>query len=125
MLSLCSFRKGHNYVTSVSFCLFWETLPPTPFLKLEGLLLSSLFLTWPSQVILLGQWEISSCLRIAIFLCRERQAASKQVRRAEKKLKDILLQVDDERRNAEQFKDQVCIVICSTGEFSGGRISLL
>lgn len=45
-----------------------------------------------------------------MFLCRERQAASKQVRRAEKKLKDILLQVDDERRNAEQFKDQVCTV---------------
>ncbi|NXH17795.1 MYH9 protein, partial [Bucco capensis] len=37
---------------------------------------------------------------------KERQVASKQVRRAEKKLKDILLQVDDERRNAEQFKDQ-------------------
>ncbi|XP_068799377.1 myosin-9 [Struthio camelus] len=37
---------------------------------------------------------------------KERQAASKQVRRAEKKLKDILLQVDDERRNAEQYKDQ-------------------
>lgn len=40
---------------------------------------------------------------------RERQAASKQVRRAEKKLKDVLLQVDDERRSAEQFKDQVCV----------------
>ena len=39
---------------------------------------------------------------------RERQAACKQVRRAEKKLKDVLLQVDDERRNAEQYKDQVC-----------------
>lgn len=39
---------------------------------------------------------------------RERQAASKQVRRTEKKLKDVLLQVEDERRNAEQFKDQVC-----------------
>lgn len=39
---------------------------------------------------------------------RERQAACKQTRRAEKKLKDVLLQVDDERRNAEQFKDQVC-----------------
>uniref|UniRef100_A0A8D2D9K2 Myosin-9 n=1 Tax=Sciurus vulgaris TaxID=55149 RepID=A0A8D2D9K2_SCIVU len=37
---------------------------------------------------------------------KERQAASKQVRRAEKKLKDVLLQVDDERRNAEQYKDQ-------------------
>lgn len=37
---------------------------------------------------------------------KERQAASKQVRRTEKKLKDVLLQVEDERRNAEQFKDQ-------------------
>ncbi|XP_050782225.1 myosin-9 [Gopherus flavomarginatus] len=38
---------------------------------------------------------------------KERQAAGKQVRRAEKKLKDVLLQVDDERRNTEQYKDQV------------------
>ncbi|KAL4681616.1 myosin-9 [Rhinopithecus roxellana] len=37
---------------------------------------------------------------------KERQAACKQVRRTEKKLKDVLLQVDDERRNAEQYKDQ-------------------
>ncbi|KAM9389891.1 myosin-9 [Phaethornis superciliosus] len=37
---------------------------------------------------------------------KERLLARKEVRRAEKKLKDILLQVDDERRNAEQFKDQ-------------------
>lgn len=37
---------------------------------------------------------------------KERQAACKQTRRAEKKLKDVLLQVDDERRSAEQFKDQ-------------------
>uniref|UniRef100_A0A1W7RFJ1 Myosin-9 n=1 Tax=Agkistrodon contortrix contortrix TaxID=8713 RepID=A0A1W7RFJ1_AGKCO len=38
---------------------------------------------------------------------KERQAASKQVRRTEKKLKDVMLQVEDERRNAEQHKDQV------------------
>ncbi|XP_031419982.1 myosin-9a isoform X2 [Clupea harengus] len=37
---------------------------------------------------------------------RERQVASKLVRRSEKRLKEILLQVDDERRNTEQFKDQ-------------------
>uniref|UniRef100_A0A8D0H4I8 Myosin-9 n=1 Tax=Sphenodon punctatus TaxID=8508 RepID=A0A8D0H4I8_SPHPU len=37
---------------------------------------------------------------------KERQASSKQVRRAEKKLKEVLLQVDDERRNSEQYKDQ-------------------
>ncbi|KAG7491612.1 hypothetical protein MATL_G00005540 [Megalops atlanticus] len=37
---------------------------------------------------------------------RERQQASKLVRRTEKKLKEALLQVDDERRNTEQYKDQ-------------------
>nr|XP_015800693.2 myosin-9 isoform X2 [Nothobranchius furzeri] len=37
---------------------------------------------------------------------RERQTATKLVRRTEKKMKEILLQVDDERRNAEQHKDQ-------------------
>ncbi|KAM4021870.1 myosin-9 isoform 1-T1 [Anomaloglossus baeobatrachus] len=37
---------------------------------------------------------------------KERQSASKQVRRTEKKLKDVLMQIDDERRNSEQYKDQ-------------------
>lgn len=37
---------------------------------------------------------------------KERQAASKQVRRTEKKLKDVLMQMEDERRNSEQYKDQ-------------------
>uniref|UniRef100_A0A668A6M0 Myosin-9 n=1 Tax=Myripristis murdjan TaxID=586833 RepID=A0A668A6M0_9TELE len=37
---------------------------------------------------------------------RERQAATKLVRRTEKKLKEVILQVDDERRNTEQYKDQ-------------------
>ncbi|MBN3312097.1 MYH9 protein, partial [Atractosteus spatula] len=37
---------------------------------------------------------------------RERQQASKLVRRSEKKLKEVILQVDDERRSSEQFKDQ-------------------
>ncbi|XP_040892481.1 myosin-9-like isoform X1 [Toxotes jaculatrix] len=37
---------------------------------------------------------------------KERQQASRLVRRTEKKLKEVLLQVDDERRNTEQFKDQ-------------------
>ncbi|XP_062387896.1 myosin-9 isoform X2 [Sardina pilchardus] len=37
---------------------------------------------------------------------RERQQASKLVRRTEKKLKEVVLQVDDERRSAEQYKDQ-------------------
>ncbi|XP_070583654.1 myosin-10-like isoform X3 [Erythrolamprus reginae] len=38
---------------------------------------------------------------------RERMLSGKLVRRAEKKLKEVLLQVDEERRNADQFKDQV------------------
>ncbi|XP_036407940.1 myosin-9-like isoform X1 [Megalops cyprinoides] len=37
---------------------------------------------------------------------RERQSASKLLRRTEKKLKEVCLQVDDERRNTEQYKDQ-------------------
>uniref|UniRef100_A0A3P8ZWK1 Myosin-9 n=1 Tax=Esox lucius TaxID=8010 RepID=A0A3P8ZWK1_ESOLU len=37
---------------------------------------------------------------------KERQQASKLVRRTEKKLKEVILQVDDERRNTEQYKDQ-------------------
>lgn len=40
---------------------------------------------------------------------RERQQASKLVRRTEKKLKEVILQVDDERRNTEQYKDQVTL----------------
>ncbi|XP_060921730.1 myosin-9-like isoform X1 [Labrus mixtus] len=38
---------------------------------------------------------------------RERQVATKMVRRSDKKLKEVILQVDDERRNTEQHKDQV------------------
>lgn len=45
--------------------------------------------------------------RVALLLFRERQGATKLVRRTEKKLKEVILQVDDERRNAEQYKDQV------------------
>uniref|UniRef100_A0A3B3RZF7 Myosin, heavy chain 9a, non-muscle n=1 Tax=Paramormyrops kingsleyae TaxID=1676925 RepID=A0A3B3RZF7_9TELE len=37
---------------------------------------------------------------------RERQQASKMVRRVEKKMKEVTMQVEDERRNTEQYKDQ-------------------
>ncbi|KAK1877210.1 Myosin-10, partial [Dissostichus eleginoides] len=37
----------------------------------------------------------------------ERAAANKTVRRTEKKLKEICMQVEDERRHADQFKEQV------------------
>ncbi|KAI4888399.1 hypothetical protein NFI96_018868, partial [Prochilodus magdalenae] len=38
--------------------------------------------------------------------CKEKQQSVKVMKRTEKKLKEILLQVDDERRNSDQFKDQ-------------------
>ncbi|XP_056135931.1 myosin-9-like isoform X1 [Lampris incognitus] len=37
---------------------------------------------------------------------KERQQASRLARRTEKRLKEVMLQVDDERRNTEQYKDQ-------------------
>lgn len=40
-------------------------------------------------------------------LDRERMLSGKLVRRAEKRLKEVVLQVEEERRNADQFKDQV------------------
>lgn len=38
---------------------------------------------------------------------RERAAANKLVRRTEKKLKEVFMQVEDERRHADQYKEQV------------------
>uniref|UniRef100_A0AAX7SDG0 Myosin, heavy chain 10, non-muscle n=1 Tax=Astatotilapia calliptera TaxID=8154 RepID=A0AAX7SDG0_ASTCA len=38
---------------------------------------------------------------------QERAAANKIVRRTEKKLKEVCMQVEDERRHADQFKEQV------------------
>lgn len=42
---------------------------------------------------------------------RERAAANKIVRRTEKKLKEVCMQVEDERRHADQFKEQVCLLL--------------
>uniref|UniRef100_A0AAR2KAQ4 Myosin-9 n=1 Tax=Pygocentrus nattereri TaxID=42514 RepID=A0AAR2KAQ4_PYGNA len=38
---------------------------------------------------------------------KEKQQSVKVMRRTEKKLKEVLLQVEDERRNSDQYKDQV------------------
>ncbi|NXH83624.1 MYH10 protein, partial [Edolisoma coerulescens] len=38
---------------------------------------------------------------------RERAAANKVVRRTEKKLKEVFMQVEDERRHADQYKEQM------------------
>lgn len=42
-----------------------------------------------------------------VFLSREKQATTKSVRQKDKKLKDVMMQVEDERKQAEQYKDQV------------------
>lgn len=42
-----------------------------------------------------------------LVYCRERQQASRLTRRTEKKLKEVLVQIEDERRNMDQYKDQV------------------
>lgn len=41
------------------------------------------------------------------YISREKAAANKTVRRTEKKLKEVMMQVDDERRHADQYKEQV------------------
>lgn len=38
---------------------------------------------------------------------RERQANAKNLRQKEKKLKDLTVQMEDERKQAQQYKDQV------------------
>ena len=62
-------------------------------------------------------------------LPRERAAANKIVRRTEKKLKEVALQVEDERRHADQYKEQVRgstsfsqSELASLGPFSGNMI---
>lgn len=38
---------------------------------------------------------------------RERAIANKLVRKTEKKLKEVMMQADDERRHADQYREQV------------------
>ena len=38
---------------------------------------------------------------------REKQASAKGLRQKDKKLKDLMIQVEDERKQSEQYKDQV------------------
>lgn len=42
-----------------------------------------------------------------VSLLRERILSGKLVRRAEKRLKEVVLQVEEERRVADQLRDQV------------------
>lgn len=43
-----------------------------------------------------------------ILSFRERALANKLVRKTEKKLKEVVMQVEDERRHADQYREQVC-----------------
>lgn len=43
----------------------------------------------------------------ALLCPRDKQAAAKSMRQKDKKLKDLIMQVEDERKQAEQYKDQV------------------
>ncbi|PIO37428.1 hypothetical protein AB205_0191800, partial [Aquarana catesbeiana] len=47
------------------------------------------------------------CDFLPVLPTRERIVANKLVRRAEKRLKEVLVQVEEERRNADQFKEQL------------------
>ena len=42
-----------------------------------------------------------------LFVSRERMLQSKNNRKLEKRLKEMLLQLEDERRHADQYKEQV------------------
>lgn len=50
------------------------------------------------------------CSVVMFTLCRERQVTSKNLRQKEKKLKDLSIQVEDERKQAQQYKDQVTLI---------------
>ena len=49
------------------------------------------------------------CLSLRTFLNRERANLTKGNRRLEKKLKEAALGMEEERRNTDQYKDQVGI----------------
>lgn len=38
---------------------------------------------------------------------RDKQVTAKSMRQKDKKLKDLMMQVEDERKQGEQYKDQV------------------
>lgn len=50
---------------------------------------------------------VAFSLQLVFAYFRERQQATRVSKRTEKKLKEALLQIEDERRNTDQFKDQV------------------
>lgn len=51
--------------------------------------------------------ELDSGIFFICLFFRERILSGKLVRRAEKRLKEVVLQVEEERRMADQLRDQV------------------
>lgn len=45
-----------------------------------------------------------------IMSCRERQTSAKNMRQKEKKLKDYTFQLEDERKQAQQYREQVTLM---------------
>ena len=45
--------------------------------------------------------------KIYVSICRERQAAAKANKKLERKMKELIMQSEDERRHADQYKEQV------------------
>lgn len=62
----------------------------------------------------ISRWQQSPALekttnRLQCSICRERQASAKNLRQKEKKLKDLTAQMEDERKQAQDYKDQVTL----------------
>ena len=53
---------------------------------------------------------------------RERQALAKTNRRADKKMKEMAMQADDERRHADQYKEQVSASLLSGTQKSNSSL---
>lgn len=49
----------------------------------------------------------NGCLMMNFSPLRERAIANKLVRKTEKKLKEVMMQAEDERRHADQYREQV------------------
>lgn len=45
-----------------------------------------------------------------VMSCRERQTSAKNMRQKEKKLKDYTFQLEDERKQAQQYREQVTLL---------------
>ena len=55
-------------------------------------------------------------LHASVYLpCRDKQQTQRTLRRQDKKIKEYQSAIDDERRNAEQYKEQVTMATALNG----------